>query len=405
MLDFGWSEQQIADARRLKVEQVRTAVRARALPAPARHALNQGTLTEDQVRALDEFEDSPEERQKLLDELGDQWRFKQALARLREKRAYAKNKELARAHLVLGGVDVTPKPRGFRYEGTATPADQLLDGDGNPVDVETVKTLPGFHGFVEKDGPDARTVVYCDDPAERGYTRKPTTSPAHQGMSQEEIAAKEERDRQEAERIERLKLAATVRREFLVATYGTARTAKPLFVAALRTATLGKSLGRSADLNDLYQALGGSDPETLTGAGEDRLRRSLVAKYICNQEYNLSALWQTHGSRYGYWLSESEAIAWYDELRDRNYPLTDDEHALYQELSAAEKDDEQDDDLDEELDDERIEDQQIVDEVTADADEIDGTDDDPNATIVGLDIQAGDDLDDLEQDDEFPLAA
>jgi ParB/RepB/Spo0J family partition protein len=406
MLDFGWSEQQVADARRLTVDHVRTAVKARTLPAPAQRALNQGTLTSDQVQALEEFEDAPDERQKLLDELGDESRFKQTLARLREKRAYAKNKELTRARLVLDGVDVTPKPRGFGYEGTAVPADQLLDADGKPVDVETVKTLPGFHGFVEKNGANAVSVVYCDDPQAHGYTRKRATSSAHRGMSPEDIAAQEELARQREELLERLKLDAQVRREFLVATYGTAKGAKVLFLAALRTAALGKSLGRAADLNELYQALGGSADDVLATAGEDRLRRSLVAKYICNREYNLNALLQKHGSRYAYWLDEQAAIAWYDELRERGYSLSDDENAVYQELSAALAGPQDQDQEDDEQDD----------GVTDDSDEVNPQllhDQDPELRHGDADVEMdplvddaeNDNPHDLPRDDEFTNAA
>jgi len=416
ILDFGWSEQQIADARSLPVEQVRTAVKARTLPALAQRALNQGTLTLDQVQALEEFAGSPEEQQKLLAELSDEWRFKQALARLREKHAYARNKELTRARLVLDGVDVTPKPRGFGYEGTAVPADQLLDADGEPVDVETVKALPGFHGFVEKNGANAVSVVYCDDPETRGYTRKRATSSAHRGMSPEEIAAQEERDRLQQELLERLKLAAQVRREFLVATYGTAKGSKMLFVAALRTAALSKSLGRSADLNELYQALGGSTDDVLATAGEDRLRRSLVAKYICNREYNLDALLQKHGSRYGYWLDEKSVIAWYDELREREYPLTDDEEAVYQEMTAALAVDDEDEDEEEEEDDD--ENGYVVIGAADDDHAGDVTEQplhhgedpelphgDADAAVVQVDFLSGDDEDDALQDDELTAAA
>ena len=330
LLDLGLSEQQIADARRTDVSQVRTAIKARALPSTAQCALNQGTLTLDQALALEEFADDPDAQRKLLDKLGDQYAFKHELSRLRDKRAYGRNRDVAKARLVLESVDVTPKPRGFGYDGTAVPADLLLDADGRPVDVEAVKTLPGFHAFVEKDGGQARTVVYCDDPDQRGYTRRKEVSSAHRGLSPEQIAAKELAEQEAKDRLERLKLAATVRREFIVEKFGTAKGARALFVPALRAATLGKAMNRSADLDELYQALGGSDNDTLTGAGEDRLRRSLVAKYICALEYTLNSMTQP----YRMWIDKETAVAWYDELRERRYPLTDDEQELYQGWTA-----------------------------------------------------------------------
>ncbi|MFG1995239.1 ParB/RepB/Spo0J family partition protein [Actinoplanes sp. NPDC048988] len=342
LLDFGLSDQQIADARRVDVSRVRTAIKARTLPATAQRALNAGTLTLDQALALEEFADDPDAQSKLLNKLGDQYDFKHELSRLRDKRAYARNRDVAKAHLVLESVDVTPKPRGFGYDGTAVRADLLLDADGRPVDIDAVKTQPGFHAFVEKDGGQAKTVVYCDDPAQRGYTRRKEIPAAHRGLSPEQIAAKELAEQQKKERLERLTLAATVRREFIVEKFGTAKGARALFVQALRTAALGKTMSRSTDLDELYRALGGSDNDTLHGAGEDRLRRSLVAKYICAQEYNLNGTTQPDR----YWVNQGTAVAWYDELRQRGYPLTDDEQELYQGWTATAADDEDEDEED-----------------------------------------------------------
>ncbi|MEU7906399.1 ParB N-terminal domain-containing protein [Actinoplanes sp. NPDC049118] len=345
LLDLGMSDQQVADARRMDVGQVRTAVKARTLPATAQRALNQGTLTLEQAHALEEFADDPDAERRLLDKLDNEYGFKHELSRLRDKRTYARNRELAKARLVLDSVDVTPKPRGFGYDSTAVPADLLVDADGQPVDIEAVRTEPGFHAFVEKDGGQARTVVYCDDPDARGYTRREPTPAAHHGLSPEHIAAKELEEQRAKELQERLELAAQVRHDFILATFGTAKGARALFVPALRTATLGKAMGRSADLEELYRSLGGSDNDTLQSAGEDRLRRSLVAKYICALEYNLLA---ATGSR-RYWLDVEAAVGWYDELRRRKYPLTDDEQELYQSWKADLTPDDEDEDGEEQV--------------------------------------------------------
>lgn len=224
---------------------------------------------------------------------------------------------------------------------------------------------------MEKDGGQARAVVYCDDPAQRGYSRRKEISAAHRGLSPEQIAAKELAEQQEKERLERLTLAATVRREFIVEKFGTAKGARALFVPALRTATLGKAMGRSADLDELYRALGGSDNDTLAGAGEDRLRRSLVAKYICALEHNLNGTTQPHRM----WIDKEAAAAWYDELRQRKYPLTEDEQELYRGWTATvdnEDDDEGDGEGDGEiqnLDEDVVGDTEIPDTVAV----IDGT--------------------------------
>jgi ParB family chromosome partitioning protein len=108
---------------------------------------------------------------------------------------------------------------------------------------------------------------------------------------------------------------------------------------------LGQSMSRSGDLDELYRALGGSDRDTLATAGEDRLRRSLVAKYLCTLETNLNSSTRQNG----YWLDEPLAIAWYDELRKRGYPLTDDEQDLYDTWTASRvRDQDEEDDDDEE---------------------------------------------------------
>nr|WP_203820588.1 ParB N-terminal domain-containing protein [Actinoplanes ferrugineus] len=378
LLDLGLSEQQIADARRTDVARVRTAVKARALPSTAQRALNLGTLTLDQALALEEFADDPDAQRKLLDKLGDEYAFKHELSRLRDKRAYNRNRDVAKGHLMVAGVDVTPKPRGFGYDGSAAPADLLLDADGQPVDVEAVMTQPGFHAFVEKDGGRARTVVYCDDPDQRGYTRRKEVTAAYRGLSPDQIAAKELAEQEAKDRLERLKLAATVRREFVVEKFGTAKGARALFVAALRAATLGTAMGRSADLEELYQALGGSDNDILAGAGEDRLRRSLVAKYICALEYNLDSLTQP----YRMWIDKQSAVAWYDELRERRYPLTEDEQELYQGWtaeSATEEDDEDGDGDDDQAEDGTAEDGSAEDGSAEDGSAEDGSAEDGSA--------------------------
>ncbi|MBM2623410.1 hypothetical protein JIG36_48740 [Actinoplanes sp. LDG1-06] len=344
LLDLGLSDQQIADARRVDVSQIRTAVKARSLPAAAQRALNAGTLDLVQTHALEEFADDPDGQNKLLEKLSNPYDFKHELSRLRERRAYAHHKELVKAQLVLEGVEVTPKPRGFGYDGTAERADLLVDSDGQPVDIETVKTQPGFRAFVEKDsGGQAQAVVYCDDPAERGYARRKPVPTAYRGLNSEEIAARELEAQQTRERAERLRLAAKVRREFIVAMFGTAKSARSLFVPALRAAMLGKSMNYSGDLDELYRALGGSDDEVLDGAGEDRLRRSLVAKYICTSEDNLEDLARPHRM----WVNEERAVAWYDKLRDLGYPLTADEQDLYESWTADDTEMEPDQDTDE----------------------------------------------------------
>ncbi|MDP9792600.1 ParB family chromosome partitioning protein [Catenuloplanes nepalensis] len=340
----GWSAADIAAVRSVPTSTVHTALRARELPKAAQRALNAGTLTLDQAMALEEFKDAPRASERLLRELGDEWRFKQALASERDKRDYAAAKERAKATLVLDGVKATGKPAGFGYDSPAIAAGDLVDADGNPLDGEQVKTLPGFAAFVEKVGSQARTVVYCEDPAAYGYAKRP--KPSRYGLSPEQAAAQAAKEQREAERREQLELDAGVRHDFLQATYGTAKAARKLWLEALRAAVTRRSLHRGDDLDELYKALGGSDAEALAIAGEDRLRRSLVARWVCQQEANLAYTTQT----YQYNLDKEAAVSWYDRLTAEGYPLTDAELTVYQSLTKP--DDEDDEDTDEQVEDE-----------------------------------------------------
>jgi ParB/RepB/Spo0J family partition protein len=379
----GWSPDKIAAIRAVPTSTVKTALRARELPQQAQRALDQGTLTLDQAMALEEFKDSPRASDRLLGELHDQWRFKQALASEREKRDYAIAKEQQKARLVLDGVKTTGKPAGFGYDSPAVAVKDLVDADGNALDVDLVKKLPGVAAFVEKDGSKARTVVYVEDPAALGYAKR--TQPRY-GMSAEQAAADAERQQREAERRDQLQVAAGVRHEFLRATYGTAKAARKLYLDALRAAVTGTRLTNGGDLDDLYKALGGTDHDTLATAGEVRLRRALVAKWVCRQELNLTYMFTSTWN-----LDKDAAVAWYDRLISEGYPLTDVELDAYQSLTDQ-HDDRDDDDEDSDSDED---DSETLDEVI-DEQADDGTDDAPaepdsddQATDSDADTEAG----------------
>ncbi|MFC7530180.1 ParB/RepB/Spo0J family partition protein [Actinoplanes sp. GCM10030250] len=360
LLDLDWDVDAIAQARNIAVEHVTTAVKALSLPSRAQRALNSGTLTLDMAQGLEEFADSPEDQQRLLDKIGKgEYEFKHTLSSLRDKRQYGRSRDLAKAQLLIDGVDVTPKPRGFGYEGTAVAADRLVDADNQPLDVEKVKTLPGWHAFVEKNGGQARTVIYCEDPAKFGYHRQEADK--HEGMSAEEIAEQQEKDRRREEMLDGLRAAVSVRHEFVQRTYGTAKNCRKLATAALRAANNGHSMYRGGGLEDLYRALGGLTSAEIATAGEDRLRRSLIAKYVCSQENNLDDALRRNLS----WVSKEPAVAWFDRLTADGYPMSEAEKELYQALlpaTAADEDEDEDDS------DENDADVTTADEPDADAD-------------------------------------
>ncbi|BEL12893.1 hypothetical protein Q0Z83_110840 [Actinoplanes sichuanensis] len=343
LLELNWDVDAIAQARNIAVEQVQTAVKALTLPARAQRALNSGALTFDMAQGLEEFADSPEDQQRLLDKIGKgEYEFKHTLSALRDKRTYRRNRDLAKAQLLLDSVDVTPKPRGFGYDSPAVAADRLVDADGQPLDVDKVKTLPGFHAFVEKNGGQARTVVYCEDPAKFGYQR--LEADEHEGMSPEEIAEQQETERRREELLDGLRAAVTVRHEFVQRSYGTVKGCRKLATMALRAANNGHSMYRGGGLEDLYRALGGLTSAEIATAGEDRLRRSLIAKYACAQENNLDDALRRNLS----WISKEPAVAWFDRLTADGYPMSEAEKELYQKLlpatvAAADEDEDEDD--------------------------------------------------------------
>ncbi|GIM98042.1 ParB/RepB/Spo0J family partition protein [Paractinoplanes toevensis] len=326
----GWNEQQIAQVRAIPATQVRKTLRIRELPEAAKQALDAEALSFDEAAALAEFEDAPRVYEKLVAEIGNKWRFQQALTSARASRIYTAAKDLARANLVIDGVKVTSRPKKFGYDSTEVDVRQLTDADGQPLDPQQVKTMPGMAAFIERDGTTAKTVVYCVDPDKYGYRR--AQSPRYSWMSPEQAAEKEAQEQAQAETREQLRQAAEVRREFIRATWGTAKAARSLYVAALRADLIGQDLKYSDDLTDLYTALGGADLDALLTAGEDKLRRSLVARWLCALESNL----ELAVGEYPWNFDDHRGLAFYNLLItvDEPYPLTDAEMAHYDLLTA-----------------------------------------------------------------------
>jgi len=321
---LGWNEKQIGQVRAIPATQVSKALQIRALPPTAKRAIDAGAITIDQGRALAQFEDNPRVYDKLVNEIGNQWRFRQALANAQASRIYGEAKELARAKLVLDGVKVTSRPKQFGYNSREVDVRQLVDADGNRLDPQKVQTMPGMAAFIERNDTRANTIVYCLDPEKYGYRRP---EPRYGTMSPEQAAAKEAEEKAKAETRQRLREAATVRRDFIRATWGTAKAARALFQPALRADLLGHDNTFDDDLDDLYAGLGGADQEALLTAGDDKLRRSLVARWLCSLEANLEAAAETPWA-----FDERLGLAFYDMLMgaDDPYPLTDAETAHYE---------------------------------------------------------------------------
>ncbi|NLG21732.1 MAG: ParB/RepB/Spo0J family partition protein [Actinomycetales bacterium] len=343
-----WAPEDIAAAVVQPLERVRGALTVHRLTGSARQqawdAADQGTLDLAEAAALAEFED-PKTVERIISR-GHGWGFSHAVATERAKATKREAAERLKAELVLAGVKVTTRPKDFGYGSKEAEASTLRDRDGNPVEVEWAKTRPGFAVFIDTQAATPRPVVYCTDPEAWGYARTRPTSyvpPA--------VAAQREREQNERQaHREALGVAAGVRRDFLAATWGTAKGARSLHLHVLRQAatdphTLIPAPGEATDA--LVRRLAGCDLSAADRAGADRLSRILVARWLATAETNLDE--HTAGNR---WRSdERAALAYLDLLTASGYILSEAEQRLHTDLKVITADPDQDTDPQEEPED------------------------------------------------------
>jgi ParB family chromosome partitioning protein len=103
---------------------------------------------------------------------------------------------------------------------------------------------------------------------------------------------------------------------------------------------------RFTDIDGLYAALGGADADTVATAGEERLRRCLVAQWVCAHEHNL-----TQAADRGWAVRPQAALFWLDRLVGDGYTLSDAEATLRHDLTHSDDEDDAEDDEDDEQDD------------------------------------------------------
>ncbi|MFG2042200.1 ParB/RepB/Spo0J family partition protein [Dactylosporangium sp. NPDC048998] len=358
-----WTTGQIAAVRGVTEETVLRSLRLRRLPKAVSAALDSGQLSLDEVDDdIEALGDNPTALAKVL-KAQSGWSRRHTLAGELSKIASAKAKELAKAKLVIDGVTVTSKPAGFGYTSTATDVRKLVDGDGRRLDPDEVKALPGFAAFVEKVGSGADTVVYCTDPAKYGYTKFKQTYGRQ--LSDAEIAAQVEAEQARAAFLEALEAAKGLRRQHILATYGPAKGAKRLFPTALRQDLIRVHHISFADVDGLYANLGGSSDDVLRTAGEDRLRRSCVARWICAQENNLARAADSDG----WGFDRTAVVDWYAQLVADGYGLADAEQQLLDSLTRTDDEDDEEDYDDESGEDENGADGQQPGSATGETDE------------------------------------
>jgi ParB family chromosome partitioning protein len=320
-----WTPERIAKVTAQPTARVRGALALAALPEPARRAADKGTLTLEHAAELSEYADDPQALERILKRGGGSgWTFEHSLAEERRRRDRKVAVERLKAELVLAGVRTIPRPKNWGWGATReVRAADLVDGEGELLDPEVVKTRPGFAAIVCPDTPGGPTVeIVCVDPEAWGYTRPRSST----FVSDTERAERARREADAQARREALEVAAGVRRVFLRQTYGTARGAKRAYLEALRTAVSDPARLRFPDDDqDLAGRIAGVavKPAAAT-AGIDRLSRMLVARWICGNEHNLTRLanhetWDTN---------QQAAVTYLDQLVATGYALSNAETDL-----------------------------------------------------------------------------
>jgi ParB-like chromosome segregation protein Spo0J len=350
-----WTVEDIAAAVVAPVERVRGALAVQRLTGTTRQAAlraaDDGTLDLADAAALSQFTD-PKVVERIISR-GKGWGFTHAVAEERAKADRKTAAERLKAELVLAGARIAPRPKDFGYGSREAEASTLLDADGQRVDPQQALTRPGFAVFVDAQASPPRQVVYCTDPEEWGYTRTRPTS-----YVPPEVAAQREREQAErAAHAEALTVAASVRQDFLAATWGTAKGAKTLQQHAMRQAMTDPAtitIPSGDDHLQLLSRLAGCDPEQAAAtAGPERLVRILAARWLTAAEANLD----DHTAGRTWRANRSAALAYLDLLLATGYTLSDAEQRLHQNLTDLladtdpdDQDDENDDEDDEQPD-------------------------------------------------------
>lgn len=321
-----WTPERIAKTTGRPVAYVRSALALAMLPEPAQLAADRGQLTLEDAAALHEFADQP----KVLDRIlrrGSTWSMRHAIEEERRAKATKSEADALRGELIADGVKIISKPKGFPYDSKAAAVTTLRDADDQPLDPQQVRARDGFAAIVEETAySGAQVTAVCLDPEAHGYRRTAYT----RYVPPEEAARKLAAEAAEQQRKAALVDAATVRREFLTRTYGGAKAAKGLYLEALRDAVRDPdSITVDARQHDLVTALAGADLEAAATAGEARLQRMLVARWVAAHEDNLATV------AAGRWNARRDAaLAWLDRIVGAGYELSEIEAAIREDLAT-----------------------------------------------------------------------
>lgn len=372
-----WEPERIAKATGRDLERVRHSLTLRKLPEPVQQAADAEQIDLVSAAALTEFAHDPKALERIMKKGLGHWGYRHAIADEQRRQSAKDQVERIKAELVLAGVKVTARPKFVSEGGTAVRAEHLVDADGQPVDVEALKTQPGFAAYINRDyTPTA--VVYCADPEAAGLRPAPDT---YEAASAEREARNAELEARRAA----WEAATGVRCEFLTGRFATARAAKRLFRPALRDLAGTRMSMPGHDLRDLADALCGCPIDDLpANAGLDRLTRATVARWLADAEDNLRA------AAFGRWSDFERARAYLDLLVAEGYELADIEVQLHQSITEALTDENEDEADDTSPDEEDDEEPEPGHDSSADVPDEDDSDADPDMTIGSPEDEPGD---------------
>ncbi|MFU8873190.1 ParB/RepB/Spo0J family partition protein [Micromonospora sp. SL4-19] len=323
---FGLDVAEIARRTGRTQKHVNAALKLTKLGEVATGAADAGKLTLEDVAELEQFEDDPKAMERILKGVESGWGVRHRVQEEKRKRDDKSATETLTEELTEVGVRVLKKPKDWPWNCAMTKVEDLTDADGQPIDVEQVKSLEGFGAIIEGSYGNMRAVIVCEDPDAHGYKRTKWT----QYKSPAQKVAEELAKREAEERRQKLLDAGEVRRRFLAEKWGSAKAAKTLLVDAMRAAVVMPGFYDRAE-DELVAALAGGDPRDGQTAGIDRLNRLLVARFVAAHEANTSTV---AAGRYS--NREHLVLPWLDRLVAEGYELSEAEKTWHAELVEEE---------------------------------------------------------------------
>ncbi|MFI6129478.1 ParB N-terminal domain-containing protein [Micromonospora sp. NPDC051141] len=325
----GWTAEQIAKRTGRKKANVERSLTLAKQGTQIQNAVDKGDLTLEDAAEVAAFDGDKAALDRILKKSGSTWGLRHQVASEKRKRRVADTAKKLRAELDKAGVVVVGKPKGFPHSSREVAVNGLRGPEGESLKDADVRNKPGFAAFIDTSGHDAAVVVICLNPEAHGFTRHGVYSTY---VSPTEVARKESEAAKVAAFRTALQTAGELRRTFVVQTFGNAKAAKALYVHALRATLADPALPDSGrDEHELLTGLVGIAPEKvdINDAGEARLVRLLVGRWVAGNERNLNSFLAAP-SRF----RSEPALSWLDRLSGAGYGLSDAESELRESLTS-----------------------------------------------------------------------